>query len=132
MFVSKNIPVMEVTRYDTVDGIIEDATGPITISTGSLGTPGVQYEAGYMEIDFTSTKERFAVDDSVRMFGLNLSGNIALIKDYSLTQSDLDSGMLHLAFGLAKPNAQYKCGAIMYKTYLKGSTNATLLDWISE
>jgi hypothetical protein len=92
-------------------------TGPITISMGSLGTPGVQYEDGYIEIDFLGMKEKLAVDDGVRMFGLDLSGNMALIADYSLTQSDLNLGTLHLAFGLTKPDAQYKCGAIMYKRY---------------
>jgi hypothetical protein len=52
MFVSKNASVMGTRRYDTVDGIIEDATGPITISTGSLGTPVAKYEEGYMNINF--------------------------------------------------------------------------------
>jgi hypothetical protein len=128
-FISKNIAVMEAVRYDTIDGIIEDATGPIIISTGSLGTPGVKYEDGYMDIDFRSIKEKLAVDDKVRLFGLDLSGNMAVIRDYSLTHSDLDLGTLHLEFETSTPNQQYKCGAIMYKTNPKGSSYATLLDW---
>jgi hypothetical protein len=130
-FSSKNIPVMDVTRYATVDGIIEDAIGPITISTGSLGTPEVSYVDSFMEINFTNIKDKFAAGDSVRMFGLNLSGNIALKQDYILKQSDLNAGTVHVAFSLAKQDAQYKCGAIMYKTSPKGSTNATLFDWIN-
>jgi hypothetical protein len=118
-------------RYDTVDGIIEDATGPITISTGNLGIPAVKYEDNYVDIDFRYFRDRFAVGDRVRLFGLDMTGYVVLTQEFSLTQSDLDLGSLHLEFVNSNPNQQFKCGAIMYKTGERSSTNATLLDWFN-
>jgi hypothetical protein len=129
-FVSNNIGIMAATRYDTVDGIIEDATGNIVISTGSLGTPAVSYQGTVVQINFTDIKEKFEVGDNVRLFGLNLSGNIALVSDIVLTQSNLTSGVLNVNFTVSPVSQQYKFGAIMYKQNRQGSTNAILTDWI--
>jgi hypothetical protein len=83
-----------------------------------------------MDINFVGVKEKLAVGDLVRLFGMDLSGNVVAVQDYSLTQSDLNLGKLHLDFETSTPNLQYKCGAIMYTKNKKGSTNALLLDWI--
>jgi hypothetical protein len=129
-FVAKNIPVMGIIRYNTVDGIIEDATGNITISTGNLGTPLVSYYDTVITIDFTDTKDKFEVGDCVKLFGLNLSGKVILTQDYILTQNDLTSELLEIEFFISNVNMQYKCGAIMYKENKQGSTNAVLINWI--
>ncbi|MDR2621282.1 MAG: hypothetical protein LBC48_01720 [Dysgonamonadaceae bacterium] len=128
-FTSKNVPVMSMVRYDTLDGIIVNATGLITVSTGNLGTPVVKYADVYMDINFAHFRERLAVGDKVRLFGLDLSGYVVLMQEYGLTRGDLDLGSLHLEFVDSMPSQQFKCGAIMYKENGGGSTNAALLDW---
>jgi hypothetical protein len=130
-FVASNIGIMGTKRYDTVDGIIEDATGDIVISTGSLGTPSVTYGDNSAHIDFSDIKDRFNAGDKIRLFGLDTSGKPVLTIDAVLTETDLVSGVFNVNFAVSPGSQQYKFGAVMYTQGVHNSTNAVLTDWIN-
>ena len=128
-FISNNVSLMGTKRYETVDGIIEDATGPIVISTGNLGHPDVTYTDGVVRIDFNSYKWKIETGDQIKITGLNLSGEIAKITVYTVLESDIENGVASVPFTLDNINKQFKCGAIIYKKHVKTSSRAELIDW---
>ena len=128
-FISNNIELMETERYDNTGEIIEDARGPIIISTGNLGSPNVTYSDEKVIVDFGICRWKLEAGDPIRVFGLNFSGEILDMITYSITESDLTNGKATIPFFTGNINNQYKCGAIIYRKHAHSSSKATLVDW---
>lgn len=128
-FISNNIGLMETERYNTVDGIIEDAKEPIIISTGNLGSPNVTYNDEKVNVDFSTCRWKIEAGDLIRVFGLNNSGEIMEMLTYTIAESDLTNGKAAIPFFTGNINNQYKCGAIIYRKHAHSSSKATLIDW---
>jgi hypothetical protein len=125
-FTSANVGMLEAKRYDTIDGIIEDAGGDIVISTGVLGQMITYFYPEYFIVDFLPVQNRLTVGDMIRVFQVTSDGLVLDIQDYVLTQEDMYYGCALIDIN---PSVrQYKAGAIIHTKNKKASSHAVLVS----